>query len=85
MKKIYLRPETEVIGFRYQDGLLQSASVIESTRNVGGGPTEDSGTKSPTIVGETDGEVDPYSDMGQGSGGNGNRAKGFGAWDDWDF
>ena len=88
MKKIYLRPETELIVYRYQENLLQSTSIIESTRNAGGGPTEDSGTKLPTVVGETDGTIDPFSDSdgwgkGQGSGGAGNRAKGFDGWDEW--
>ena len=85
MKKIYLRPETEVIAYRYQESLLQTASPV-STRNVGGGPTENG---LPTVVGETDGSIDPFSDntgkgRGQGSNGSGNRAKGFGAWDEWD-
>lgn len=85
MKKIYLKPETELIVYRYQENLLQSASP-ESMRNVGGGPTEDG---LPGTVGETDGSIDPFSDntgqgRGQGSGGAGTRAKGFGAWDEWD-
>ena len=84
MKKIYLKPETEVIAYRYQESLLQTASPV-SMRNVGGGPTEADGKTIPGIVGETDADTDPYAGHGQGSGGAGNRAKGFGAWDEWDF
>ena len=83
MKKIYLRPETELIVYRYQESLLQTASPT-NLRNVGGGPSEADGTRLPTVVGETDDDTDPFAGMGQGTGGGGNRAKGFGAWDEWD-
>ena len=80
MKKIYLRPETELIVYRYQENLLQTASPT-NLRNVGGGPSDEG---IPTVVGETEEDTDPFAGHGQGSGGGGNRAKGFGAWDEWD-
>lgn len=89
MKRIYVTPETFVVQLMHREMLL-SISDIESTRNVGGGPTnpEDGGKILPTVVGETDGSIDPFSDntgkgRGQGSNGAGNRAKSFDAWEDW--
>ena len=83
MKQTYIQPLTEVVGV-VMGSMIAASPVEESYRNIGGGPTEDGGLTLPTAVGETDGEVDPYSSRGQGSGGSGNRSKGGGMWDLWD-
>lgn len=80
MKRKYLTPETFQTTC-YGDVVMGAASP-DSDRNVGGGPTDDG---LPGTVGETDGETDPYGGHGQGSGGGGNRAKGFDLWDDYSF
>ncbi len=74
MKKIYVTPVVLTTNYIEPEMLCLS-------RQVSGGPTkpEDGGISIPGTVGETDGELDPYSDEegnghGQGSGGSGNRA-----------
>lgn len=84
MKKTYQKPELEIVAAEMVEMVAATVETeIESVRNVGGGPTEDDGLTLPTVVGETDGMVDPYGGHGQGGGGGGNRAKG-GLWDGWD-
>ena len=77
MKRIYLKPETEITTY-YGDVVMGAASP-DSGREVGGDPTNNG---LPGTVGETDGDTDPYGGHGQGSGGGGNRAKYFDIWDD---
>ena len=80
MKKCYMKPEC--CQFLTETGShLLADSTIDSTRNVGGGPTGDG---LPGTVGETDGETDPYEGHGQGSGGAGNRSKWGNLWDDFE-
>ena len=76
MKRTYLRPNAKMHVMSYRMPLLLTYSA-DSSRYVGGGPSEEG---VPTVVGETslDGP-DPYTN-GQGSGGGGNRSKGFNAW-----
>ena len=70
MKKTYIIPETIELGTIACEFICQS-------RGISGGPTDtDNGVDLPETVGETDGELDPYDDHGQGSGGSGNRAPG---------
>ena len=79
MKRKYLTPET--IKVTFYGKIVMSAASPDSERNVGGGPSEDEGF--PTTVGETEEGTDPYGGHGQGSGGSGNRSKGFDLWG-WD-
>ncbi len=69
MKKIYVTPVVLTTNYIEPEMLCLS-------RQLSGGPTkpEDGGTSIPGTVGETDGELDPYDDHGQGNGGSGNRA-----------
>lgn len=79
MKKVYITPETIVT--HYYGDIVMSAASPESHREVDGGPTEDG---LPGTVGETDGNLDPYGGHGQGTGGEGNRAKEMDVWA-WDW
>ena len=84
MKMTYIKPEALTVTVMHFESLLLSAS--ETGRGTGGGPTESEGqdgTPLPTTVGETDGETDPYSGHGQGTGGGGNRSKSGMIWDEW--
>ena len=67
MKKTYIIPATISLGSLF-------CEVICDSRMTSGGPTNTGGLDLPTTVGETDGELDPYDDHGQGNGGSGNRA-----------
>ena len=67
MKKTYIIPATISLGTFF-------CEVICDSRMISGGPTNTGGLDLPTTVGETDGELDPYDDHGQGNGGSGNRA-----------
>ena len=78
MKRKYYAPETFQTAC-YDSVVMGSASRIEATRNVGGGPTDEG--RLPGVVGETDGKIDPYGGHGQGEGGGGNRGKEFDLWD----
>jgi hypothetical protein len=82
MKRIYLKPEVFIVKYM-ERAIMLTAS--ESTRNVGGGPTQDpTNPLTPGVEDWNNSDDDPYQGGGQGSGGAGNRAKGFGAWDEWD-
>ena len=86
MKRIYLKPDTISVSLVEISWLMANSP----TRGIGGGPTEDEGTKLPTVVGETDGNIDPFSDSngkgrGQGTDGGGTRSKEAGLWDDWSW
>lgn len=81
MKRKYLTPET--FQTTCYGEVVMGAASPDSGRNVGGGPTDEGGL--PGVVGETDDDTDPYGGHGQGSGGGGNRAKGFDMWDDYSF
>ena len=79
MRRIYLKPETEIT--TYFGDVVMGAASPDSGREVDGGVTDNPGGM-PGTVGETDGDTDLYGGHGQGSGGGGNRAK---EWDMWDF
>ena len=79
MKKCYMKPECAVIALGFTESHMLTDS--ESTRNVGGEPTNQG---LPGTVGETDENTDPYGGHGQGSGGNGNRSKYGNLWDDFE-
>ena len=79
MKMTYVKPEALTVTVMHFESLLLTDS--ETPREVGGDPTNNG---LPTTTGETDGETDPYSGHGQGTGGSGNRAKGVNLWDEWD-
>lgn len=68
MKKTYIIPATISLGSLFCE------VICDSLRMTSGGPTNTGGLDLPTTVGETDGELDPYDDHGQGTGGSGNRA-----------
>lgn len=77
MKRIYLKPETEITTY-YGDVVMGAASP-DSGREAGGDPTNNGLT--PGIEDYNTGDDDPYTN-GQGDGGGGNRGK---EWDMWDF
>jgi hypothetical protein len=81
MKRIYLKPEMFIIKY-IEEAIMLSES--ESTRNIGGGPTQDpENPLTPGVEDWTNEDDDPYQGGGQGGNGAGNRSKG-GLWDDWD-
>ena len=78
MKRIYLKPETEITTY-YGDVVMGAASP-DSGREAGGDPTNNGLT--PRIEDYTgENGQDPWTN-GQGDEGGGNRAK---EWDMWDF
>ncbi len=81
MKKNYMKPETLTVVMAHE--YLLATDSADSSRNVDGGVTDNPGGM-PGTVGETDGEVDPYGDHGQGVGGAGNRSKWGNLWNDFE-
>ena len=73
MKKTYLKPNTKLHVVTSRIPLLG-----DSDRSAAGDPTNNG---LPTGIGETGEDTDPFGGHGQGSGGDGTRAKGFGGWD----
>lgn len=84
MKRIYIKPELITIA-NYGESLMLSQSQVG--RKLGGGPSADKtgDIVIPTEIKSYDGEMekDPYGGHGQGTGGAGNRGKGFDdVWED---
>ena len=73
MKKNYLSPSVKTHVMSCRIPLLG-----DSDRSHAGGPADEG---VPSAIGETGAGTDPYGGHGQGSGGGGNRAKCFNAWD----
>ena len=79
MKRIYLKPEMFIIKY-IEEAIMLSES--ESTRNIGGGPTQDPEKPLTPGVNEwSDENQDPYGNQGQD--GHTNRAKSGMIWDEW--
>ena len=81
MKRIYLKPEMFIIKY-IEEAIMLSES--ESTRNIGGGPTQDSEKPlTPGVEDWNNKDDDPYQGGGQGNNGEGNRSKSGMIWDEW--
>ena len=75
MKKNYKKPIVKIHVMTCRIPLLVES---DPDRSHAGGPADEG---VPSAIGETGEGTDPYGGHGQGSGGGGNRAKGFSAWD----
>ena len=80
MKRAYQKPEVIDVTICGEIVMLRAS---ESTRNLGGGPVEQTAGEKvlPPKIYKYDGQVDPFDGHGQGTGGGGNRSK---VWDEVD-
>lgn len=79
MKKIYIRPITEITTVVVTTALLTAAVEHCEVRPIGGDQEKSIAEK----ILNADGTQDPFSGHGQGEGGQSTRAKGN-SWSVWD-
>ena len=82
MKKTYITPATLMVEM---ESIVIMAATIESdnVRQFSGGPASDTEKPFPTDVTNSSDVEDSFNGKGQGSGGDGTRAKSGMIWDEW--
>lgn len=83
MKKTYITPATLMV--EMESIVIMAATVQDDdvVRKFSGGPVDDTEKPFPTNVSNASDVENSFDGHGQGSGGEGTRAKGGMIWDEW--